>query len=131
MLRRDVAGAVESPVYAILDVANKLNTIKLPEGYTLSESYTEQPFLEDDFALKWDGEWHITYEVFRDLGAAFAVVLVVIYILIIGWFQGFQSAFCNDDCHSTFHGGYFGWTLAFGGVLYCHLHDWNDCPCWN
>jgi multidrug efflux pump subunit AcrB len=89
----DVAGAVESPVYAIMDVASKLNTIKLPEGYTLNESYTEQPFLEDDFALKWDGEWHITYEVFRDLGAAFAVVLVVIYILIIGWFQDFKVPF--------------------------------------
>lgn len=89
----DVAGAVESPVYAIMDVAEKLNTLKIPEGYTLSESYTEQPFLEDDFALKWDGEWHITYEVFRDLGAAFGVVLIIIYILIIGWFQDFKVPF--------------------------------------
>jgi multidrug efflux pump subunit AcrB len=46
--------------------------------------------MEEDYSLKWDGEWHITYEVFRDLGAAFAVVLVVIYMLIVGWFQDFK-----------------------------------------
>src|SRR5690606_35967765 len=54
------------------------------------EFYTSQPEFEDNFGLKWDGEWHITYEVFRDLGAAFAVVLVIIYILITGWFQDFK-----------------------------------------
>ena len=41
--------------------------------------------------MKWDGEWHITYEVFRDLGLAFAVVLVLIYILVVGWFQSFKT----------------------------------------
>ncbi len=86
----DVANEVESPVYAILDISEKLKSLKMPAGYTLSELYTTQPFLEEDYSLKWDGEWHITYEVFRDLGAAFAVVLVVIYILIVGWFQDFK-----------------------------------------
>jgi multidrug efflux pump subunit AcrB len=42
-------------------------------------------------AMKWDGEWHITYEVFRDLGLAFAAVLVLIYILVVGWFQSFRT----------------------------------------
>jgi multidrug efflux pump subunit AcrB len=55
----------------------------------LAESYNEQPELEDDFTLKWDGEWQITYEVFRDLGIAFVVVLIIIYMLIVGWFQDF------------------------------------------
>ncbi|GAB4395691.1 MAG: efflux RND transporter permease subunit [Microscillaceae bacterium] len=86
----DVANEVESPVYAILDISQKLKAIKMPQGYSLSELYTTQPFLEEDYSLKWDGEWHITYEVFRDLGAAFAVVLVVIYMLIVGWFQDFK-----------------------------------------
>ena len=40
--------------------------------------------------MKWDGEWHITYEVFRDLGIAFAAVLVLIYVLVVGWFQSFR-----------------------------------------
>ncbi|MDX1740326.1 MAG: efflux RND transporter permease subunit, partial [Rhodothermales bacterium] len=59
----DVAGSLESPVYAILDMQDRLGEIDLPAGYTLSELYTSQPFTEEDFAMKWDGEWHITYEV--------------------------------------------------------------------
>lgn len=86
----DVAGSLESPVYSILDISEKLKEIELPEGYSFNEYYTAQPEMEDNYGLKWDGEWHITYEVFRDLGAAFAVVLVIIYILITGWFQDFK-----------------------------------------
>lgn len=87
----DVAGSIESPIYAILDISDKLKNIDLPKGYSLGEFYTSQPFTEDDYGIKWDGEWHITYEVFRDLGAAFAVVLVIIYMLITGWFQNFKT----------------------------------------
>jgi len=50
-----------------------------------------QPWLEDKYAMKWDGEWHITYEVFRDLGIAFAAVLVLIYILVVAWFRSFLT----------------------------------------
>lgn len=89
----DIAGEMESPVYAILNMSEHLNQIKLPEGYSIGEEYTKQPFLQDDYTLKWDGEWQITYEVFRDLGTAFAIVLVVIYMLIIGWFQNFKVPF--------------------------------------
>lgn len=89
----DVAGDLESPVYAILDASERLNEIEVPAGYQLNEYFTAQPFMEQDYGVKWDGEWHITYEVFRDLGAAFAVVLVIIYILIVGWFQDFKVPF--------------------------------------
>ncbi|RMG19692.1 MAG: efflux RND transporter permease subunit, partial [Methanobacteriota archaeon] len=86
----DVAGEIESPVYALLDMDEKLSQISLPDGYAISPLYKGEPFLEEQIMVKWDGEWQITYEVFRDLGAAFAVVLVVIYLLIIGWFQSFK-----------------------------------------
>jgi multidrug efflux pump subunit AcrB len=89
----DVAGDLESPVYAIMEMSDKLKELKLPRGYHLNEEFTQQPFTESDYSLKWDGEWQITYEVFRDLGAAFAVVLLVIYLLIIGWFQDFKVPF--------------------------------------
>ncbi len=49
-----------------------------------------QPFLERQPSMKWDGEWHITLEVFRDLGLAFAAVLILIYILVVGWFESFE-----------------------------------------
>ena len=51
----------------------------------------EAPSDESNFAVKWDGEWQITLEVFRDLGAAFLVVIIIIYMLIVGWFQNFKT----------------------------------------
>lgn len=85
----EVAGSLESPIYPITEVSDKLSQVKLPEGYTLSQEYSKQPKYEDNFSLKWDGEWQITYEVFRDLGLAFLFVLIIIYVLIVAWFQNF------------------------------------------
>ncbi len=87
----DVAGAIESPVYAILKLGPELDRMQLPEGYALEQHTASQPFRADKYAMKWDGEWHITYEVFRDLGAAFAAVLVLIYVLNVAWFQSFKT----------------------------------------
>ncbi len=87
----DVAGAIESPVYAILRMNRALSRVALPEGYRLDIFNARQPFDSSRYAMKWDGEWHITYEVFRDLGIAFAAVLVLIYILVVGWFQSFVT----------------------------------------
>ncbi|WP_103026956.1 efflux RND transporter permease subunit [Salinibacter altiplanensis] len=83
----NVAGAIESPVYGMLDMQERLDAIDAPAGYSFNQLYTDQPATGTDYALKWDGEWRITYKVFRDLGIAFAAVLLIIYILIVGWFQ--------------------------------------------
>ena len=85
----DVAGREESPVYPILKMGASIKKLKLPEGYELKQYSSVQPWLEDRYALKWDGEWHITYEVFRDLGVAFAAVLILIYVMVVGWFRSF------------------------------------------
>ncbi len=76
----DVGGKVESPLYSILELQGK---IKADTWWIQQPTSTERP------AVKWDGEWHVTYEVFRDLGIAFAVVMLLIYGLIVGWFQNF------------------------------------------
>ena len=89
----DVAGAKESPVYAILEMRKKINEIPIPEGYRLEQYTAALPKSDRRFAMKWDGEWHITYEVFRDLGIAFGVVLVLIFVLVVGWFQSFSTPF--------------------------------------
>jgi multidrug efflux pump subunit AcrB len=86
----DVAGEIESPVYAILKLNEAIDQLKLPEGYALERYVASLPFTGQKLVMKWDGEWHITYEVFRDLGIAFAAVLVLIYILVVGWFQSFK-----------------------------------------
>ncbi|HTS68056.1 MAG TPA: efflux RND transporter permease subunit [Terriglobia bacterium] len=86
----DVAGEEESPVYAILTLSKTLDKIHGPGGYSIERYATHLPFLTDKVSMKWDGEWHITYEVFRDLGFAFAVVLVLIYVIVVAWFQSFR-----------------------------------------
>ena len=87
----DVAGAEESPVYAILKMNEALDKLTTPEGYTIARYNSVQPDSAAQYAMKWDGEWHITIEVFRDLGLAFAAVLVLIYVLVVGWFKSFRT----------------------------------------
>ncbi len=85
----DMSGKLESPSYAIANISDNLKNVSVPKGFSLKEEYTHQPEMEDNYSVKWDGEWQITFEVFRDLGIAFAVVILLIYILIVGWFQNF------------------------------------------
>jgi multidrug efflux pump subunit AcrB len=88
----DVAGEEESPVYAIMKMNEAIGRLKLPEGYAVRQYMgTAQPESTERFSMKWDGEWHITVEVFRDLGLAFAAVLVLIYVLVVGWFKSFLT----------------------------------------
>ncbi|HET8921821.1 MAG TPA: efflux RND transporter permease subunit, partial [Candidatus Acidoferrum sp.] len=88
----DVAGVIESPVYAILKMSDAIDKIQLPDGYHVKQySGTTLPGRTDRLSMKWDGEWHITVEVFRDLGLAFAAVLVLIYVLVVGWFRSFKT----------------------------------------
>jgi multidrug efflux pump subunit AcrB len=85
----DVGGEEESPVYAIMNLNRELDKLKMPGGYSLKRYNSVQPESTDRYSMKWDGEWHITIEVFRDLGLAFAAVLVLIYVLVVGWFRSF------------------------------------------
>jgi multidrug efflux pump subunit AcrB len=89
----DVAGIVESPVYAIFSMNRHLKAL---DGREFGSDQPKiplyninQPFSETEPAIKWDGEWHITLEVFRDLGLAFCVVMILIYMLMVGWFKDY------------------------------------------
>ncbi|MBI3130786.1 MAG: efflux RND transporter permease subunit [Acidobacteria bacterium] len=85
----DLAGTIESPVYALSALNTKLDALKNPDGTVVPRLGLSHPDNTEALALKWDGEWHITLEVFRDLGLAFAAVLVLIYVLVVGWFESF------------------------------------------
>ncbi|MGC8888223.1 MAG: efflux RND transporter permease subunit [Verrucomicrobiia bacterium] len=91
----DVAGEAESPVYAIIAMNKALKKLDLKQfGFTDSriEIYNAVlPFTDIKPAIKWDGEWQITIEVFRDLGLAFGAVLILIFILMVGWFRSFLT----------------------------------------
>jgi len=81
----------ESPVYAVLGVGKQLDEYRPEEGYRVEQYYAAQPWSEEQVSMKWDGEWHITYETFRDMGMAFAVAMLLIYLLIVGQFQSFVT----------------------------------------
>jgi multidrug efflux pump subunit AcrB len=87
----DIAGEMESPVYAVLKLGPELDKIRIPEGYKIEQHMAAIPSDANRYSMKWDGEWHVTYEVFRDLGIAFAAVLILIYGLVVGWFQSFKT----------------------------------------
>ncbi len=89
----EVSGREESPIYAILKMKKKIAKLELPEGYTLNQRFTDEPFVDKKYQMKWDGEWQITYEVFRDMGIAFGAVMVLIYFLVVGWFRSFLTPF--------------------------------------
>jgi multidrug efflux pump subunit AcrB len=89
----DVAGAAESPAYPILQMNQRLKELDAADFGGQAGPVTvynlSQPFTESQPAMKWAGEWHITLEVFRDLGLAFCVVMVLIYMLMVGWFKDY------------------------------------------
>ena len=91
----DVAGIIESPVYAIQRMNKAIRALDTREfggtGGELKIHNAGLPFSDLEPSMKWDGEWHITIEVFRDLGLAFAAVLVLIYVLMVGWFRSFLT----------------------------------------
>jgi multidrug efflux pump subunit AcrB len=85
----DLTGAGASPVYTLLSLDRRIAALPRSEGWGVERRWVTPPLTSDRPALKWDGEWQITYEIFRDLGIAFAIVLVLIAILVTGWFQSF------------------------------------------
>jgi multidrug efflux pump subunit AcrB len=87
----DVSGQEESPVYAILKMGRAIDRLRVPAGYSIEQYSSHLPDSTQRYSMKWDGEWQVTYEVFRDLGLAFAAVLVLIYVLVVGWFKSFKT----------------------------------------
>jgi len=86
----DMAGKLDSPLYGMFQMRSEIAKIETPGGGPMVEYFIRQP--DDatrDYALKWDGEWQITYETFRDMGAAYAVGLILIYLLVVAQFGSY------------------------------------------
>ena len=81
----DLAGGVDSPLYGMFDMSSKLS-----EHDQLEQWFTRQPVNPYEYSLKWDGEWQVTYETFRDMGAAYAVGLLMIYLLVVAQFHSYK-----------------------------------------
>ncbi|MFZ2388162.1 MAG: efflux RND transporter permease subunit, partial [Polaromonas sp.] len=88
----DMAGKLDSPLYGMFAVRSKLDKLTAAQGVPLGEYFIKQPTDPyRQFALKWDGEWQITYETFRDMGLAYAVGLVLVYILVVAQFGSYLT----------------------------------------
>ena len=88
----DMAGKVDSPLYGMFAMRAQINALTTPGGGAMSEYFIRQP--DDayrDYAIKWDGEWQITYETFRDMGAAYLVGLILIYLLVVAQFGSYLT----------------------------------------
>ena len=86
----DMGGKLDSPLYGMFDIRSKINGMALKEGGTLGEWFIRQP--GDPYAgysVKWDGEWQVTYETFRDMGIAYGVGLILIYLLVVAHFGSY------------------------------------------
>jgi multidrug efflux pump subunit AcrB len=86
----DMAGRVDSPLYGMFAIRPQVRALEVSGGGTLKEYFVRQP--EDpyrEYAIKWDGEWQITYETFRDMGTDYAVGLVLIYLLVVAQFGSY------------------------------------------
>ena len=123
----DVAGTEESPVYPILKMGSAIKKLKLPEGYELKQYSAIQPWLEKTYSMKWDGEWHITYEVFRDLGNGLCCCLDPYLRHGRGVVQIFYRTPCYHGPYSSVSHRHPAGTRAHGRLLYGHIHDWLYC----
>ncbi|MBL8349931.1 MAG: efflux RND transporter permease subunit [Burkholderiaceae bacterium] len=88
----DMAGSVDSPLYGMFQARSAIAQITAPDGGRVEEFFIRQPSdAWRGYALKWDGEWQITYETFRDMGAAYAVGLILIYLLVVAQFGSYLT----------------------------------------
>ena len=88
----DAAGKTDSPLYGLFSARSTIKEMKDPQGSAIDEYFTVAP--SDpyrNYAIKWDGEWQVTYETFRDMGAAYAVGLVLIYLLVVAHFGSYLT----------------------------------------
>jgi multidrug efflux pump subunit AcrB len=88
----DMAGKLDSPLYGLADIRGQLTDVALPNAGEVGEYWISQP--KDPFrqyAMKWDGEWQITFETFRDMGAAYGVGLILIYLLVVAQFKSYLT----------------------------------------
>jgi multidrug efflux pump subunit AcrB len=86
----DAAGRVDSPLYGMASISSQLNDLSIDNGKRITQSLTKQPDSPHEWNLKWDGEWQITLDTFRDMGLAYSVGLVLIYLLVVAQFRSYS-----------------------------------------
>ncbi|MBF0461555.1 MAG: efflux RND transporter permease subunit [Magnetococcales bacterium] len=86
----DVAGRRDSPLYGMMELSHALRSVPVEGGQAMAQTFIEQPQTPYQYTVKWDGEWQVTYETFRDMGIAYAVGLLMIYLLVVAQFHSYR-----------------------------------------
>lgn len=86
----DMVGEIDSPLYGMFEVSSKLKDKTLKQGSHVEQFFINQPDNPYQYSLKWDGEWKVTYETFRDMGIAYAVGMILIYLLVVAQFKSYM-----------------------------------------
>ncbi|MDA8337608.1 MAG: efflux RND transporter permease subunit [Peptococcaceae bacterium] len=85
----NVSEPIDSPIYSMFAMVNRIGKIKTTHGNSVPQLFFNLPTMDKNVSIKWGGEWTITYEVFRDLGIAFVIGLLIMYLLMVAWFKSF------------------------------------------
>ena len=85
----DMAGDLNSPLYGMFDMRGKISDTPVADGKPIKQRLINQPENPYEYSIKWDGEWQITYETFRDMGIAYTVGLILIYLLVVAQFRSY------------------------------------------
>ena len=86
----DLAGNLDSPLYGMFDIFGQLFDVTVEDGYRLGQTLIDPPDNPYRYSVKWDGEWTVTYETFRDMGLAYSVGLILIYLLVVAQFRSYM-----------------------------------------
>ncbi|ALG67015.1 efflux RND transporter permease subunit [Beggiatoa leptomitoformis] len=89
MVTGDMAGKLDSPLYGMYAIYEQLQELTVEEQYKLDQYFIQQPANPYRYSIKWDGEWQVTYETFRDMGIAYAVGMIMIYLLVVAQFHSY------------------------------------------
>ncbi|EIJ41164.1 cation/multidrug efflux pump [Beggiatoa alba B18LD] len=89
MVTGDMAGKLDSPLYGMFEIYESLKDLVVEDQHKLEQYFIQQPANPYRYSIKWDGEWQVTYETFRDMGIAYAVGMIMIYLLVVAQFHSY------------------------------------------
>ena len=121
-----MAGELDSPLYGLFDISGTHERRR-----ELEQWFLDQPPNPYDYSLKWDGEWQVTYETFRDMGAAYGVGLILIYLLVVAQFAPILSRWSSWRRYPADHYRDHARTCSAWRPVHCNIHDRHDRACRN
>ena len=126
----DMAGELDSPLYGLFDIHSQLKDQPV-NGEIIDQTFIKQPENPYRYSLKWDGESQITYETFRDMGIAYSVGMLLIYLLVVAQFRSLSGTTGHHGADPVNTHRCYAWTCPAWCTFHGDFNDWHDCPGWH